>query len=73
MSIPQRKKDPIVFDKDEFIRASTTAEILGKLRPAFKKEGTVTAGNASGLNDGAVATLIASGDAIKKYGIIFIY
>ena len=69
VSIPQRKAAPILFDKDEFIRASTTAEILGKLRPAFKKGGTVTAGNASGLNDGAVATLIASGDAVKKYGL----
>ncbi len=69
VSIPQRKKDPIVFDKDEFIRASTTAEVLSKLRPAFKKEGTVTAGNASGLNDGAVATLIASEEAVKKYNL----
>ena len=69
VSIPQRKKDPIVFDKDEFIRAGTTAEILAKLRPAFRKEGTVTAGNASGLNDGAAATLIASADAIKKYNL----
>ena len=69
VSIPQRKKDPIVFDKDEFIRAGTTAEILAKLRPAFRKEGTVTAGNASGLNDGAAATLIASADAVKKYNL----
>ena len=67
VSIPQRKKDPIHFDKDEFIRPGTTAEILAKLRPAFRKEGTVTAGNASGLNDGAAATLVASEAAVKKY------
>ncbi|MFK7810415.1 MAG: 3-oxoadipyl-CoA thiolase [Saprospiraceae bacterium] len=70
VSIPQRKKDPILFDKDEFIRPGTTAEILSKLRPAFKKAedgGTVTAGNASGLNDGAAAMLIASSDAVEKY------
>ncbi|MEX1001332.1 MAG: 3-oxoadipyl-CoA thiolase [Crocinitomicaceae bacterium] len=66
VSIPQRKKDPIIFDQDEFIKPTTTLEILGKLRPAFKKEGgSVTAGNASGLNDGAVALLIASEDAVK--------
>jgi len=69
VSIPQRKADPIIFEKDEFIRAGTTAEVLAKLRPAFKKEGTVTAGNASGLNDGAVATIIASEDAVKKYNL----
>jgi len=69
VSIPQRKSDPIIFEKDEFIRAGTTAEVLAKLRPAFKKEGTVTAGNASGLNDGAVATIIASEDAVKKYNL----
>ncbi len=67
VSIPQRKKDPINFDQDEFIRPGTTAEILAKLRPAFRKEGSVTAGNASGLNDGAAATLIASEEAVKKY------
>jgi len=65
--IPQRKKDPIVFNQDEFIKPTTTLEILGKLRPAFKKEGgSVTAGNASGLNDGAVALLVASEDAVKR-------
>lgn len=62
--IPQRKKDPIIFERDEFIRSSTTVEGLGGLRPAFKKDGTVTAGNASGLNDGAAALLIASEQAI---------
>ncbi|MFT5668290.1 MAG: acetyl-CoA acyltransferase [Vicingaceae bacterium] len=70
VEIPQRKKDSIIFDKDEFIRAGTTVEGLSKLRPAFRKEGgTVTAGNASGLNDGAAATIIASEDAVKKYNL----
>lgn len=70
VEISQRKKDPIIFDKDEFIRAGTTVEGLSKLRPAFRKEGgTVTAGNASGLNDGAAATIIASEDAVKKYNL----
>jgi acetyl-CoA acyltransferase len=70
VEIPQRKKDSIIFDKDEFVRAGTTVEGLSKLRPAFRKEGgTVTAGNASGLNDGAAATIIASEDAVKKYNL----
>jgi 3-oxoadipyl-CoA thiolase len=67
VEIPQRKKDPIIFKDDEFIKPNTTLEVLSKLRPAFKKEGgTVTAGNASGLNDGAVALLIAGEDAVKR-------
>jgi len=67
VEIPQRKKDPIVFSKDEFIKTNTTTEILGKLRTAFKKEGgTVTAGNASGLNDGAAAMLLASEKGVKE-------
>ncbi len=67
VEIPQRKKDPIIFSKDEFVRANTTTEILGKLRAVFKKEGgTVTAGNASGLNDGAAAMLLASEKGVKK-------
>ena len=70
VSIPQRKKDPIIFDQDEFIKANTSLEILGKLRTAFKKDGgSVTAGNASGLNDGAAATIIASEYALKKYDL----
>ena len=69
VSIPRRKQDDLVFDNDEFIRAGTTAEILAKLRPAFKKNGTVTAGNASGLNDGSVATLIASSAAVEQYAL----
>jgi 3-oxoadipyl-CoA thiolase len=68
VEISQRKGDPIVFEHDEFMRPDTTAEILGKLRPAFRKDGSVTAGNASGLNDGAGALLIASSDAVEKYG-----
>ncbi|PZD78674.1 3-oxoadipyl-CoA thiolase [Mesonia sp. K7] len=69
VEIPQRKKDPIVFNQDEFVKPTTTPEILAKLRPAFRKEGTVTAGNASGLNDGAAATIIASAEAVKKYNL----
>ena len=67
VSIPQRKKDPIIFDKDEFVKPTTTLDILAKLRPAFRKEGgSVTAGNASGLNDGAAALLIASEEGANK-------
>jgi acetyl-CoA acetyltransferase family protein len=69
ISIPQKKKDPIIFQKDEFARASTTLESLANLKPAFKKEGTVTAGNASGLNDGAAALLIASEDGLSKHNL----
>lgn len=69
VEIPQRKKDPILFSNDEFIKSNTTTEILAKLRPAFKKDGSVTAGNSSGLNDGAAATIIASEDAVKKYNL----
>ena len=67
--IPQRKGDPVVFDTDEFPRAGATAEGLGKLRPAFKKDGTVTAGNASGINDGAAVVLVAGEDAVKAKGL----
>ena len=67
--IPQRKKDPIIFSEDEFVKPATTKEILAKLRPAFKKDGSVTAGNSSGLNDGAAATIIASEEALKKYDL----
>ncbi len=65
--IPQKKKDPIIFDQDEFSRPETTLESLAGLRPAFKKDGSVTAGNASGLNDGAAALLLASGEAVAKH------
>jgi 3-oxoadipyl-CoA thiolase len=69
VTIPQRKKDPIIFDTDEFSRPTTTLEILSGLRPAFKKDGSVTAGNASGLNDGAAALLVASEEAVQKHGM----
>ncbi len=67
--IPQRKGDPKVFDTDEHPRLGTTADALGKLKPAFKKDGTVTAGNASGINDGAAAILVMSGDKAKELGL----
>lgn len=66
--IPRRKQDDLVFDKDEHPRLSSV-EKLGSLRPAFKEGGTVTAGNASGVNDGAAALLIVSEDAVKKYNL----
>lgn len=69
VEIPQRKKEPIIFDQDEFIKANTTMEALAGLRPAFRENGTVTAGNASGLNDGAAALLIASEEAVKTFGL----
>lgn len=69
VSLPQKKGDPIIFDKDEFIRGKSTMEDLAKLRPAFKKEGSVTAGNSSGLNDGAAAMLLASEEGCKKYSL----
>ena len=67
--IPQRKGDPIVFDTDEGVKASTTLEVLQKLRPAFNKEGSVTAGNASTINDGAAAVLIMKEDKAKELGL----
>lgn len=69
VEIPQRKGNPIIFDKDEFIKPATTLEVLSKLRPAFKKDGSVTAGNSSGLNDGAAAMLIASDKALKDHNL----
>lgn len=70
VSIPKRKSDPIIFDQDEFVRANTTKEGLSNLRPAFKREGgSVTAGNSSGLNDGAAALLVASEDAVKNHNM----
>src|SRR5690606_23988634 len=67
--IPQRKGEPIVVDTDEHPRASTTAEALAKLKPVFKADATVTAGNASGINDGAAALLIASDEAVAQHGL----
>lgn len=69
VEISQRKKDPIVFNSDEFVKPNTSLEILAKLRPAFRKDGSVTAGNSSGLNDGAAAMLVASEDALKQHAL----
>ncbi|MCA4374897.1 3-oxoadipyl-CoA thiolase [Acinetobacter baumannii] len=69
VEIPQRKGDAVVIDTDEHPRASTTLEGLSKLKPVVKAEGTVTAGNASGINDGAAALLIASDDAVQAYNL----
>lgn len=67
--IPQRKGEPLIVSSDEHPRASTTLETLNKLKPVVKADGTVTAGNASGINDGAAALLIASDEAIAEYGL----
>ena len=69
VEIPQRKKNSIFFSQDEFIKPQTSIEILSKLRTVFKENGTVTAGNSSGLNDGAAAMLLASNKAVKKYDL----
>ncbi len=69
ITIPQRKGDPVVFKVDEGPRQGTTLEKLAKLRPVFKKDGTVTAGNASTLNDGGAAVVVASADAVKAKGL----
>ncbi len=69
LSIPRKKQDPLVFDKDEFMRPGTTLETLAALKPAFKKDGSVTAGNASGLNDGAAALLMASDSGLKTHNL----
>ena len=69
VEIPQRKTDPVQFNKDEFIKPHTSLEGLTKLNPAFKMGGTVTAGNSSGLNDGAAAMLIASEEGTKMHGL----
>ena len=69
VEIPQRKGDPIVFNTDEYPRFGATAEGLAKLKPAFKKDGTVTAGNASGINDGAAALVIMSEEKAQQLGL----
>ncbi|WP_336026179.1 3-oxoadipyl-CoA thiolase [Acinetobacter pittii] len=69
VEIPQRKGDAVVIDTDEHPRASTTLEGLSKLKPVVKADGTVTAGNASGINDGAAALLIASDEAVQAYNL----
>ena len=68
VQIPQKKGDPIVFDTDEYPRAGTTSEKLAGLKPAFKKDGSVTAGNASGINDGAAAVVVATAERAAKLG-----
>ena len=69
VTIPQRKGDPVVFDSDEFVRHGTTAESLAGLKPAFDRNGTVTAGNASGINDGAAAVVMMLASKAKELGL----
>ncbi|APE45920.1 3-oxoadipyl-CoA thiolase (plasmid) [Sulfitobacter alexandrii] len=69
VSIPQRRGDPVVVSQDEHPRPDTTAEALQKLKPFVKADGTITAGNASGVNDGAAALIIASAEAAEKHGL----
>ena len=69
VAIPQRKGDPVMFARDEYPRAGTTTETLAKLKPAFKKDGTVTAGNASGINDGAAMLVVMSREKADQLGI----
>jgi acetyl-CoA C-acetyltransferase len=69
VEIPQRRGEPLIFDTDEFPRFGTTVEILAKLKPVFRKNGTITAGNSSGINDGAAAVLVMSGEKALKIGI----
>jgi len=69
ISIPQRRGDPIIFDKDENIRLGATIESIAKMRPAFKKDGTVTAANASSLNDGAAAVIVCSEKKAKELNL----
>src|SRR6185436_14537602 len=69
IEIPQKKGAPVVFDTDEPVREDTSLESLGKLKPAFKKEGTVTAGNAPGVNDGASALVVTSSECAASLGV----
>ncbi|MAO41733.1 MAG: acetyl-CoA C-acyltransferase [Pseudohongiella sp.] len=69
IEVPQRKASPIIVNQDQGPRADTTIERLARLSPAFKKDGTVTAGNASGLNDGAAAVIVCSRDTAEKHGL----
>jgi acetyl-CoA C-acetyltransferase len=69
VEVPQRRGEPLIFDTDEFPRFGTTAESLAKLKPAFRKDGTITAGNASGINDGAAALVVMSAEKAVKLGI----
>lgn len=69
VSIPQRKGDPVIFDTDEYINRKTNADVLATLKPAFDKTGSVTAGNASGLNDGAAAVVVMTAAKAKALGL----
>jgi 3-oxoadipyl-CoA thiolase len=69
VAIPRRKQEDLIFDQDEFIKPGSSMEVLSKLRPAFKKDGSVTAGNSSGLNDGAASILVASENALKTHNL----
>ncbi|MFL4996930.1 MAG: 3-oxoadipyl-CoA thiolase [Microvirga sp.] len=69
VTIPKRKGDPVIVDRDEHPRGDTTLEQLAKLPTPFRKDGTVTAGNASGVNDGAAALIVASEEAVRKFGL----
>jgi acetyl-CoA C-acetyltransferase len=69
VEIPQRKADPIIMKTDEPVRPDSTAEGLGRLKPVFKKDGTVTAGNAPGMNDGAAAVVVASAEKVEALGL----
>ena len=69
VEIPQKKGAPVVFDTDEPVREDTSLEALGKLKPAFKEGGTVTAGNAPGMNDGASALVVSSAERARALGV----
>ncbi len=69
VTVPRRRGDPIVLDRDEHPRPGTTAEALSRLRPVFERDGTVTAGNSSGINDGAAAMLVVEGEAARARGL----
>jgi len=69
VAVPRRKMEPLLFHTDEYIRRGVTAEGLAKMKPAFRKNGSVTAANASGINDGAAAVIVAGGGALKRYGL----
>lgn len=72
VEIPQRKGEPVVFSQDEGIRGETTAESLGKLRPAFTKDGTITAGSASQISDGAAAVVVMSKEKAEELGLAWL-
>ena len=69
VELPTKKGTPVVFDQDEFVKPSTSLDVLAKLKPAFKNDGSVTAGNAAGLNDGAAAVLVMTETAANRYGL----